>query len=134
MPPNIGEDLTVAVPLVVVSGLMVWHLAEQRTKPVPGAAAPIEPAVAVLGKLGTVTVVATDPGPLPTMIQGMRFLKRGDGIGVVDQKQADEIVSALASVDDLGRHGHRRRRRLHDRPDQLRSRRPTRAQVILGSP
>ena len=86
-----------AVPLVVVSGLMVWHLAEQRTKPAPGPLVPVEP-VAVPVKLGTVTVVATDPGPLPTMIQGMRFLKRGDGIGVVDQEQADEIVSALASV------------------------------------
>ena len=76
---------------------MVWHLAEQRTKPMPGGAAPIEPAVGPR-KLGTVTLVATDPGPLPSMVQGMRFLKRGDGIGVVDQKQADEIVSALASV------------------------------------
>ena len=94
---ELSENLTVTVPLVVVSGLMVWHLAEQRTKSEPGAAAPVEP-VAGPRKLGTVTVVATDPGPLPTMIQGMRFLKRGDGIGVVDQKRADEIVSALGSV------------------------------------
>ncbi len=94
---ELSEGLTVAVPLVAVSGLMVWHLAEQRTKPAPGAATPIEP-VAGPRKLGTVTVVATDPGPLPTMIHGMRFLKRGDGIGVVDQKRADEIVSALTSV------------------------------------
>lgn len=94
---QLSDDLTVAVPLVVVSGLMVWHLAEQRTKPAPGSPAPVE-SVAVPAKLGTVTVVATDPGPLPTMIQGMRFLKRGDGIGIVDQARADEIVSALASV------------------------------------
>lgn len=76
---------------------MVWHLAELRTKTAAGAAAPIEP-VAGPRKLGTITLVATDPGPLPMMIQGMRFLKRGDGIGVVDQSRADEIVSALASV------------------------------------
>jgi hypothetical protein len=90
---GLSEGLTVAVPLVVVSGLMVWHLAEQRTKPAPGAEATV-----TAGKLGTITVVATDPGPLPKMIHGMRFLKRGDGIGVVDQSRADEIVSALASV------------------------------------
>jgi hypothetical protein len=94
---ELSEGLTVAVPLVVVSGLMVWHLAELRTKPAPGIAAPIEP-VAGPRKLGTITLVATDPGPLPTMIHGMRFLKRGDGIGVVDQSRADEIVAALATV------------------------------------
>ena len=32
------------------------------------------------------------------MIPGMRFLKRGDGIGVVDQGKADEIVAALGAV------------------------------------
>ena len=93
---GLSEGLTVAVPLVVVSGLMVWHLAEQRTKPAPGAEA--TETVAAARKLGTITVVATDPGPLPKMIHGMRFLKRGDGIGVVDQSRADEIVSALTSV------------------------------------
>jgi hypothetical protein len=95
---ELSEGLTVAVPLVVVSGLMVWHLAEQRTKPGPAAAGPVEADAAGPVKLGIVTVVATDPGPLPTMIQGMRFLKRGDGIGIVDQQRADEIVSALASI------------------------------------
>lgn len=95
---ELAEGLTVAIPLVTVSGLMVWHLAEQRTKAVPGEAAPIEAVATPRSKLGTVTVVATDPGPLPTMIQGMRFLKRGDGIGVVDQKRGEEIVSALTSV------------------------------------
>jgi hypothetical protein len=93
---GLSEGLTVAVPLVVVSGLMVWHLAEKRTKPAPGAEA--TETVAAARKLGTITVVATDPGPLPKMIHGMRFLKRGDGIGVVDQSRADEIVSALTSV------------------------------------
>jgi hypothetical protein len=94
---ELSEGLTVAVPLVVVSGLMVWHLAELRPKSVPGAATSIEP-VGGPRRLGTITLVATDPGPLPMMIHGMRFLKRGDGIGVVDQSRADEIVSALASV------------------------------------
>jgi len=94
---ELDESLTVAVPLVVVSGMMVWHLADQRTKPAPGSAEPVQ-AVAGPVKLGTVTVVASDPGPLPAMIQGMRFLKRGDGIGMVDQQRADEIVSSLASV------------------------------------
>jgi hypothetical protein len=82
---GLADDLTVAVPLVIVSGLMVWHLADQRTKPVPGAAAAVED-------------VAVTPAPLPTMIQGMRFLKRGDGIGTVDQERADAIVLALASI------------------------------------
>jgi hypothetical protein len=94
---ELSEGLTVAIPLVVVSGLMVWHLAELRAKPATGAAAPSGP-IAGPRKLGTVTVVAADPGPLPTMIHGMRFLKRGDGIGVVDQTRADEIVAALASI------------------------------------
>jgi hypothetical protein len=93
----ISQDLTVAVPLVVVSGLMVWHLTEERTKTAPGTTGPVTP-VAIPGKVGTVTVVATDPGPLPTMIPGMRFLRRGDGIGIVDQQRANEIVSALASI------------------------------------
>lgn len=94
---RLSDDLTVSVPLVIVSGLMVWHLTEQRTKTAPGT--PDQP-VPVAGpvKVGTVTVVATDPGPLPTMIHGMRFLRRGDGIGIVDQQEAEEIVSALASV------------------------------------
>jgi hypothetical protein len=95
---GLADDLTVAVPLVIVSGLMVWHLADQRTKPVPGAAAAVEDVAATPARLGTVTVVATDPGPLPTMIQGMRFLKRGDGIGTVDQERAEAIVLALASI------------------------------------
>ncbi|HKY46759.1 MAG TPA: DUF5671 domain-containing protein [Acidimicrobiia bacterium] len=94
---DLSEGLTVAVPLVVVSGLMVWHLAELRTKPATGGAAPSGP-IAGPRKLGTVTVVAADPGPLPMMIHGMRFLKRGDGVGVVDQSRADEIVAALAAI------------------------------------
>jgi len=91
------DDLTVAVPLFLVSGVMVWHLADQRIKPVPGSPGPVETVVGPV-KLGTVTIVASDPGPLPSMIQGMRFLKRADGIGIVDQPRADDIVSFLASV------------------------------------
>jgi hypothetical protein len=33
------------------------------------------------------------------MIEKMRFLHRTDGIGVVDQARADEIVAALAGLD-----------------------------------
>jgi hypothetical protein len=94
---EMAESLTVAVPLVAVSGLMVWHLAEQKIKPAPGSPDPVEAVVGPV-KLGTVTVVASDPGPLPGMIHGMRFLKRGDGIGIVDQERAEAIVSSLASV------------------------------------
>jgi hypothetical protein len=46
-----------------------------------------------------VTLVASDPGPLPQIIEKMRFLRRTDGIGVVDQARADEIVAALAGLD-----------------------------------
>ena len=94
---ELGDDLAVAVPLVVVSGLMVWHVGEQRTKATPGSPGPVA-AVSQPARLGTVTVVATDPGPLPSMIQGMRFLKRSDGIGTVDQERAEAIVSDLNSV------------------------------------
>jgi hypothetical protein len=45
-----------------------------------------------------VTLVASDPGPLPQMIEKMRFLRRTDGIGVVDQVRADAIVAALAGL------------------------------------
>jgi hypothetical protein len=33
------------------------------------------------------------------MIEKMRFLRRVDGIGVVDQARADEIVAALSRLD-----------------------------------
>jgi hypothetical protein len=46
-----------------------------------------------------VTLVASDPGPLPQMIEKMRFLRRTDGIGVVDQARADEIMAALAGLE-----------------------------------
>ena len=96
---DLGEDLTVAVPFVVVSALMLWHLAEQRAKADGDSpAGPVAGSVTAAVKLGTVTVVAADPGPLPAMIQGMRFLRRADGIGIVDQAWADEIVSGLAAL------------------------------------
>jgi hypothetical protein len=111
---ELADSLNVAVPLVVVSGLMAWHLADQRTKITAAASQITHDASAEAGpggaplpegqptgasvKLGFVTVVAADPGPLPRMIEGMRFLRRSDGIGTVDQQRADQIVAELANV------------------------------------
>ena len=44
------------------------------------------------------TLVASEPGPLPSLVPGMRFLRRSDGIGAVDQAMAEQIVDALAGI------------------------------------
>jgi hypothetical protein len=86
--------LSWSVPLTVVAGSMTWYLARIRPRRDHPALAQ-QPAV----KVGTITLVATDPGPLPKMIEGMRFLRRSDGVGIVDENMAGAIVAALTAAE-----------------------------------
>jgi hypothetical protein len=98
---DLGEELSWAVPLVLVCGAMCWHLAGLRPgKAVPAVAQPTGARTAVIPdvRVGTVTLVASDPGPLPGLVPGMRFLRRSDGVGTVDQTMAEQIVHALAGL------------------------------------
>jgi hypothetical protein len=104
---DLGDPLAWGIPTVVVAGALTWHVVRLRREgALPGARA--EPAAVTTASttpptraMGnrTVTLVASDPGPLPQIIEKMRFLRRTDGIGVVDQARADEIVAALAGLD-----------------------------------
>ncbi|HJU52463.1 MAG TPA: hypothetical protein VJ815_09040 [Acidimicrobiia bacterium] len=101
---DLGEPLAWGIPTMVVSAALTWHVAKLRrdkTASAPTTAAAAVPSVTPVKAPGgrTVTLVASDPGPLPQMIEKMRFLRRVDGIGVVDQARADEIVAALAGLD-----------------------------------
>jgi hypothetical protein len=89
---DIGDVLTWSVPLTAVTGLMTWYFARIRPRRTEPAAEPIE------AREMTVTVVAADPGPLPGMVHKARLLRRTDGVGVVDETRAVEIVAALAKV------------------------------------
>ena len=71
---------------------MTWYFALIRPRRAESAAEPIE------AREMTVTVVAADPGPLPGMVHKARLLRRTDGVGVIDQARAAEIVAALAAV------------------------------------
>ncbi len=46
-----------------------------------------------------VTVAASDPGPLPSLIEGMRFLRRGDGVGIVSAEDAPGILAAINAAE-----------------------------------
>lgn len=101
---GLGEQLSWAVPLVLVCGAMCWHLVGLRPgKAVPAVAAKptvvsARTSVVPEVRVGVVTLVASDPGPLPGLVPGMRFLRRSDGIGAVDQTMAEQIVHALAGI------------------------------------
>jgi hypothetical protein len=45
-----------------------------------------------------VTLIASDPGPLPQMIEAMRFIRRDDDVGVVDQATADRVIAVLSGL------------------------------------
>ncbi|MEX0698265.1 MAG: DUF5671 domain-containing protein, partial [Acidimicrobiia bacterium] len=90
---DIGDILTWSVPLTVVTGLLTWYFAKIRPRRAEPGITGTQP------KDLTVTVVAADPGPLPEMVHKARLLHRTDGVGVVDQERAAEIVAALAQVD-----------------------------------
>lgn len=101
---DLGEPLAWGIPTMVVAGALTWHVAKLRRERAPSASTVTTdtvPTVAPAKAPGnrTVTLVASDPGPLPQMIEKMRFLRRVDGIGVVDQARADEIVAALGRLD-----------------------------------
>lgn len=91
----IADTLAWSIPLTLVAGGLAWYFARVRPRKL-GAG---EAAVGRGGKVSTVTVIASDPGPLPEMIEGMRFLRRDDELGVVDQGVADRVVAALAGLD-----------------------------------
>jgi hypothetical protein len=90
---SLAESLAWAVPLTVVGGLFAWYFNRVRPRREGGVerAAP--------GAVGIVTVVASDPGPLPQMIDGLRFLRRTDGVGTVDQEQALAVTTALSRLE-----------------------------------
>lgn len=99
---GVGEELSWAIPLVLVCGAMCWHLVGLRSNK---AAASLPPSHAgpEVGRTSAqevrfVTLVASDPGPLPRLVPGMRFLRRTDGVGVVDPDMAERIVHSLADV------------------------------------
>ncbi|HEY7565573.1 MAG TPA: DUF5671 domain-containing protein, partial [Acidimicrobiia bacterium] len=96
---GIANDLSWAIPVVLVSGAMCWHLAGLRTKvAVSVGATPASPGLQPSAQLRVITVVATDPGPLPQLLPGMRFLRRTDGQGVVDPEMAARIVESLSGL------------------------------------
>ena len=89
---DIGDVLTWSVPLTAVTALLTWYFARIRPRRAESESGAIEP------KELTVTLVATDPGPLPGMLFKARWLRRTDGIGVVDPERATEIVATLAKI------------------------------------
>jgi hypothetical protein len=103
---GLGDEIDWSVSLVIVSAAMGWHLAGLRpSKQVAtskaqtvGAAMTTTPVASAPDRVGTVTLVAADPGPLPALLPGLRFLRRADGVGSVDQATAERIVQSLAEV------------------------------------
>jgi Domain of unknown function (DUF5671) len=89
---DIGDVLTWSVPLTAVTGLLTWYFARIRPRRAESDAEATEP------KELTVTLVASDPGPLPGMLYKARLLRRTDGVGVIDPQRATEIVAALAKI------------------------------------
>jgi hypothetical protein len=97
---DLAEPLAWGIPTVVVAGAVTWHVARLRREGGRREATNVPAAITPAPSTGNrvVTLVASDPGPLPQMIEKMRFLRRTDGIGVVDQVRADAIVAALAGL------------------------------------
>ncbi|MDP3983939.1 MAG: DUF5671 domain-containing protein, partial [Acidimicrobiia bacterium] len=92
---DVSDVLSWAVPLTLVAGGMAGYFAGIR----PRRAAVESAGSALPVKVSTVTVVAADPGPLPKMVEGMRFLRRSDGVGAVDEERAQAIIAALAQLE-----------------------------------
>ena len=92
------DPLAYGLPALLVAGAVCWHVVRLRRQltPVPAAETPATATVPVTASTDrVVTVVAADPGPLPAMIEKMRFLRRQDGVGTVDAVRAEAIVSAI---------------------------------------
>jgi hypothetical protein len=92
-----GENLwsAEAVPasLTIAFGLLTAHLANVQRADRKSAPQQAKPASQV------VTVVAANPGPLPGLLPGMRYLARSDGQGVVEDARAGEIVAAVQATE-----------------------------------
>ena len=106
---ELAAPLSVAVPIMLSAGALCWHIVSLRRQLQPrvDTAAPAREASAAPALTNgerankVVTVAASDPGPLPAMIDGMRFLRRADGLGVVTPELATEILTAIS--DSKGR-------------------------------
>ncbi|HUO45774.1 MAG TPA: DUF5671 domain-containing protein [Acidimicrobiia bacterium] len=100
---EVAEVLSWSVPLALVAGILTWYFTSIRPRRdnITGAitAEAVGPQ-SLIGpvKVSIVTLVASDPGPLPNLVEGMRFLRRSDGVGVVTEEQAGAIVGAIASL------------------------------------
>ena len=95
---DLAEPLAWAVPIILVSGVVCWHTVALRRQLGPARAAvdsAPDAARPVVAAEKVVTLVASDPGPLPALIKGMRFLRRADGVGAIGEDTAPEIVAAI---------------------------------------
>jgi hypothetical protein len=98
---QLAEPLSYGVPITLVAGAVCWHVIDLRRQLGPRSDAPArEPASVPTGLINkVVTVAASDPGPLPSMIEGMRFLRRADGVGIVAPENAADIVAAITAAE-----------------------------------
>ena len=93
------EPLAYGLPALLVAGAVCWHVVRLRrlltpvVASVPSSTAATDPVSTTTDRV--VTVVAADPGPLPAMIEKMRFLRRLDGVGTVSPERAEAIVTAV---------------------------------------
>ena len=92
----IVDTLAWSVPLTLVAGGLAWYLAQVRPRKMGAGERAAESGVEF--KVSTVTLIASDPGPLPQMIEAMRFIRRDDEVGVVDQATADRVVAVLSGL------------------------------------
>lgn len=98
---ELAEPLSWAVPITLVAGAVCWHIVGLRRQL---AITPLVRESGAAPRSGersdkVVTVAASDPGPLPSLIDGMRFLRRGDGVGIVSAEDAPGIVAAINSTE-----------------------------------
>ncbi|MGI8517974.1 MAG: DUF5671 domain-containing protein [Acidimicrobiia bacterium] len=99
---ELAEPLSGAVPITLVAGAVCWHIVNLRRQlPKTPAVATPEAAAMPAGDRShrVVTVAASDPGPLPSMIEGMRFLRRADGVGTVSAEDAPGILAAINAAE-----------------------------------
>ncbi|MDQ3501504.1 MAG: hypothetical protein M3488_11175, partial [Actinomycetota bacterium] len=98
---ELAEPLSGAVPITVVAGAVCWHIVNLRRQlpKTPDVVASVAAPRSGDPSNRVVTVAASDPGPLPSMIEGMRFLRRADGVGIVSPEVAPEIVAAINATD-----------------------------------
>jgi hypothetical protein len=92
----IVDTLAWSVPLTLVAGGLAWYLAQVRPRKIGAGERAAESGVEF--KVSTVTLIASDPGPLPQMIEAMRFIRRDDDVGVVDQATADRVIAVLSGL------------------------------------